>query len=88
MSCEVKDLMGSVCRSAQIDEPVFCQARDQASADLQHSASDPLLGAQVNSLEADIARTFAGCPQLAEVITGIRQELARRRAEQNTNPLS
>ncbi len=80
MSCEVEGFLGGVCRNAQINKRDFCQARDQAAADLQHSANDSLLGEQVDGLATDVARTYAGCPHLVEVIAGIRQELARRRA--------
>lgn len=86
MNCEVEGFLGGVCRGAQAQEPDFCQAQNQAATDLTLSVGDLLLATTVSDLEPDIARTYAECPRLEEVIAGIREELARRNAAQNQNP--
>ena len=86
MNCEVEGMMGDFCRQERRNNSGYCQASVQADSDLPISPNDPILTDQAEHLEADVARTYAGCPHLNDIIAGIRQELTRRQAEQNPNP--
>lgn len=86
MNCKVEGMMGDFCRQERQKNSAYCQARVQADSDLAPSPNDPILIDQAEYLEADVARTYAGCPHLNDIITGIRHELTRRQTEQNQHP--
>ena len=82
MPCLAETDMKIFCDLGKKESPSYCHAEQQAADELAVLATDPSLTA-INipgALETDIRTSFQGCDQLEKVITGISQELARRRA--------
>lgn len=83
MTCEVQGMIGDICRHEREKKPSFCQAQNQANTDSALFVRNPMLRDTATSLVSDFSRAYTGCPQLADIITGIRQELAKRQTGQN-----
>ena len=82
MPCLAETDMRMFCNLGKEINPAYCHAKQQAADELAVFDTDSSLAAieLPDVLETDIRTSFQGCDQLEKVITGIRQELARRRA--------